>query len=254
MSSKRIAFFGATGDCAGYCLANALKAGFSCSALARSPEKLSDSMIAKGVSQEDIKQHLTIVQGDAKNLEAVKKTLTLDNNVVDLIISGIGGTPKLQMSLFKPVILTDPRICLDAGTTILEALAQLKSRTKPVVVNVSTTGINPPGTPNDVPWAFYLMYHWTLQDPHHDKLALEQLLAEHVKGDGSVISGFVQVKASLLMDGESLGLQAVRQGIDEHPAVGYTIRRSDVGLFMFEKLIKQDIPKEWVNKGVTITY
>ncbi|KAF2720284.1 hypothetical protein K431DRAFT_285949 [Polychaeton citri CBS 116435] len=254
MTSKQIAFLGATGDCAGFCLANALKAGYNCTALARTPQKLSDSLIAKGVSEDDISQHLTIVEGNAKDIEAMKKVLTRNNTVVDLIVSGIGGTPTLQWSLYKPVVLTDPRVCLDAGTTVLHALAELKAQKKPVLINVSTTGINPPGTPNDVPLAFNLLYHWMLQDPHEDKLALERHLGEHVQRDDSVLSGHVQVKASLLMNGESLGLQSIRQGIDEKPAVGYTIRRSDVGLWMFEKLIKQDVPREWINKGLTITY
>ena len=68
------------------------------------------------------------------------------------------------------------------------------------------------------------------------------------------IRAFVAVKPSLLMDGDGFGLDIVRQGVPEKPAVGYTIRRQDVGLFICERLVKQDVREEWLNKGVSITY
>ncbi|KAI7080755.1 hypothetical protein KC327_g10 [Hortaea werneckii] len=46
-----LAFFGATGDCAGYCLAQALNAGYDCRALARTPAKLTASLKNKNTFQ-----------------------------------------------------------------------------------------------------------------------------------------------------------------------------------------------------------
>ena len=77
MAPPKVAFFGATGDCAGYCLANALNAGYDCVALARTPAKLTKSMKDKGVNVEALDQHLTIVEGNVKDVEAVKKALQI---------------------------------------------------------------------------------------------------------------------------------------------------------------------------------
>lgn len=252
-----VAFFGATGDCAGYCLAAALQGGFKCSALARSPEKLINSLSAKGVDRQAIDAQLHIVSGNVKDEEALKRTLRPNGErIVDQIVSGIGGTPVTQWSLTKPVTLNDPTICQDAGKTILQALEGLKSDKKPFFINVSTTGIPPNGCPRDVPLFFVPLYHWLLAVPHADKKVLEDNLASHMKipKDERAIQGYVNVRPSLLMDGEAKGVQSLREGVDKKPAVGYTIRRQDVGRWMFERLVKQGVKAEWVNQGVTITY
>lgn len=254
-----VAFFGATGGCAGFCLVNSLNAGYDCIALARTPAKLIKSMQEKGISTGTLDRHLTIIEGNVKDVDAVKRTLQLPNgSIVDKIVSGIGGTPKLQWSIMKPVVLTDMTICQDAGATILRSLQELKpgAGNKPIFINISTTGIPPQGKPRDVPIAFVPMYDWGLQAPHADKKVLEAKLAEQFKLPESErgISGYVNVKPSLLMDGEGKGLQAVREGVDEKPAVGYTIQRKDVGLWMFERLVKGEIKEEWMNKSVSITY
>lgn len=251
-----MAFFGATGDCAGYCLAAALNGGFKCSALARSPEKLTASLLDKGVKPVALESQLSIVKGDAKDVNAVKEALQFHGKVVDQIVSGIGGTPKTQWSITKPVTLSDPTICQDTGKTILRALAELKSETKPFMINVSTTGIPPEGCPRDVPLLFIPLYHWLLAVPHADKKVLENKLASHMAAseEERTLSGYVNVRPSLLMDGEAKGVQALREGVDRTPAVGYTVRRQDIGRWMYERLIRKGPPAEWVDNGVTVTY
>ncbi|KAF2480780.1 hypothetical protein BDY17DRAFT_302384 [Neohortaea acidophila] len=256
MTTPTVAFFGATGDCAGYCLSSALKAGFNCIALARTPSKLTNSMKAKGVSTTTLDSHLTIVSGDVKDVSTVQTALQLNGRVVDYIVSGIGGLPKLQWSLWEPVTLNDPTICQDAGATILRALQGLQVEQKPTFINVSTTGISPRSVPRDVPLLFVPLYHWFLSVPHADKQVLEEKLAAHTKLPEKErgLRAYVNVKPSLLMDGAGCGLQAVRVGVDEKPAVGYTIQRKDVGTFMFERLVKTGVPQEWLNKSVSVTY
>ena len=256
MPARALAFFGATGDCAGYCLANALKAGYDCVALARTPTKLTQSMKDKGVSSDILDQHLTIVPGDVKDIEAVKKALQLHGKVVDTIISGIGPTPKFQWSLTAPISLEDLTICQSAMRTILRALTNLQPINKPLLLNVSTTGIWPTGAPRDIPFAYILLYKWFLHVPHEDKRAMGQELADHLALPESErgIRAYVTVKPTLLMSGESKGLDSVLQGIEEKPAIGYTIRRHDVGLFMFERMVKTGVEDAWLNKSVTLTY
>ena len=252
----KVAFFGATGGCAGHCLANALNAGLDCVALARTPAKLTKAMKEKGVSSKALDQHLTIIEGSVRDVDAVKGALQLDGAVVDAIVSGIGGVPKLQWSIVRPVVLTDTTICQDAGSTILQALAELQSAKKPTLINVSTTGIPPKGKPRDVPILYSMLYHWLLASPHEDKKVLEQRLAQHVQLPEGLrrIEAYVNVKPTLLFDGDSLGLDAVREGVDDQPAVGYTIRRKDVGLWMFERLVRNGVKREWMNRSVSITY
>lgn len=254
--SSKLAFFGATGGCAGYCLANSLKAGYDCIALARTPAKLTQAMKDKGVNSKALDQHLTIVQGDVKDVESVKNALQLNGQVVDTVVSGIEGTPILRWSLWSPVTLTDPTICQDAGRTILQAVTQLKPASKPILINVSTTGIPPKGKPRDLPLPYVFLYPWLGHVPHEDKRVWEQKLTEHMQlpeGERG-LRAYVNVKPSLLLDGDGRGLQAVRQGIDEQPAIGYTIQRGDVGLFMFERLVKAGVKEEWLNKSVSIAY
>lgn len=258
-SSPTIAFFGATGDCAGYCLAAALNAGYDCVALARTPSKLTASQKAKGVSTQALDAHLTIIEGNVKDVAAVKRTLVCNGKMANVIVSGIGGTPALQWSIWQPVTLTDTTICQDAGATILQAVKEVtpesETSQKPVLINVSTTGISPPGVPRDIPFIYIPFYRWALHVPHVDKAVLEEKLQEHMQlpEPHRGLSAYVNVKPTLLFDGPGRGVEAIRTGIDEKPAIGYTIQRKDVGEFMFEKLVK-GVPAEWRNKGVSITY
>ena len=257
MPVQKVAFFGATGDCAGYTLANSLNAGLDCVALARTPEKLSKSMKDKGVSDETISKHLTIVAGDAKDVEATKTALQINGQVVDTIVSGIGSTSiTFAWSIWMPLVLTDPTICRDCGNTLLKALKELKPAKKPLLINISTTGIQPKGKPRDVPLAYYWLYHYLLKSPHIDKEALEHDLRSNValpENERSV-SAFICPKPTLLFDGESLGMEKVKEGVEDSPAIGYTIRRKDVGLWIYERLLNRDAPSNWLNKSVTLCY
>jgi hypothetical protein len=259
--SKTIAFFGATGDSAGYCLANCLKANYACSALARTPSKLTASMKAKGVDSAILDKNLTIVQGDVRDTEAVKQTLQRSSGkVADVMVVGIGAYPVFNWSFREPFVQQDPTVCQDAGKTILKALQEMKATTvsggKPLMVNVSTTGIPTKGKPWDVPWWFSWLYRVLLHNAHVDKIVLQEHLADHVQlpENEKVISGYINAKASLLMDGEALGVEKVREGSEDTPVIGYTIRRADVGGWIFERLIKQEPRQDYMNKGVTITY
>lgn len=253
--TKTLAFFGATGGCAGYTLANALNAGYKCTALARSSEKLTTSLEAKHVLPETITNNLTIIQGNAYEPIDVRNTIAPQDIPVDIIISGIGGAPTMQKSLKKPVILDQPTICQDVGKVILKVARELNAEKKPLFVNFSTTGIPSAGKPWDVPTLFTWFYKYTLVDPHEDKKVLQEAIAEDIKSPGTGIGGYINVKCSLLLDGEGKGLEKVRVGMEDKPAVGYTIQRGDVGKFTFEKIIAAEtVEPEWVNNSITITY
>ncbi|KAI5358359.1 Putative NAD(P)-binding domain, NAD(P)-binding domain superfamily [Septoria linicola] len=258
--TKTLAFFGATGGCANYCLIHALNAGYKSTALVRNSSKLTDLLKSRNVSDETIAKYLTIIQGNATDPVAVRKTLCPNggSRVVDIIINGVGGAPVFQWSFTKPFVLDQPTICQDVGATILQVSRDLATSssdaTKPLFINISTTGIPPEGRPWDVPFWFTWLYHYALQDPHADKKRLQELNAAEVQSEGCGIEGYVNVKASLLMDGEGIGLEKVRVGTEEEPAIGYTIQRGDVGRFVFERLVREDVKGDWRNMSLTITY
>lgn len=258
MSTKPLAFFGATGECAGHCLAASLKGGYNCTALARTPSKLTASMEAKGVPASVLDTNLTIIQGDVRDVEAVKRTLQPHSGrgLCEVIVVGIGAYPTLKPSLTNPIVQQDPTICQDANATILQALSQLRSPTKPLMVNVSTTGIPPKGKPWDVPGAFSWFYRTVLHNAHVDKIVREEQLAEHARlpERERVLGGFVNVKPPLLQDGGAKGVGMMRESIEDAPAIGYFMRRADVGLWMYERCVKVAPNGAWVNKGVTICY
>ncbi|KAM3414543.1 hypothetical protein BST61_g9702 [Cercospora zeina] len=258
--NKTLAFFGATGGCAGTCLALALNAGYHSTALVRTPSKLRDILKTKDVSEATMTKYLTILQGNATDPAAVRRTIapeTKGGQVVDMIINGVGATPKLQWSLVKPVVIDQPTICQDVTAAILKLLRELSpssSSRKPLFINVSTTGIPSEGKPWDVPTKFTWLYHYVLQQPHEDKKRVQEMIKEDMGSEQSGIGGYVLVKPSLLTDGQALGLGKVRVGTEDRPEIGNTIRREDVGRFMFERLVKEDVKAEWMNTSLTITY
>lgn len=155
--------------------------------------------------------------------------------------------------------ITDEHICQDAGATVLLALQQLltnNTTNKPFLINISSTGLHPPGKPCDVPVVMIPIYRYALQMMLADKRVLQERLAEEARLPESqrVLSGFVHVKPTRLVDGKPKGLAAVREGVEDKPAVGYSIGRSDVATWMFERLIKGDVKADWVGKGVCLTY
>jgi len=270
--NKTIAFFGATGGCVNACLVYALNAGYHASALARSPPKLTSKLLAQGVSQETLDTNLRIIKGDATDVAAVKSTIFLGNDngtngngqpaLVASIVSGLGGTPSLEMrKLIIPRFkLDNPHITEETTEALLSALRELYSQypnlaarsNKPVLTVISTTGLTKSGQPKDVPLFLRPVYRIFLQLPHDDKRRMEEL----VSTNQDLFSGTIVVRPTLLFGDGSLtsakGLQHVRVGTQPKPALGYQITRADVGLWIFEEAVGGDSQK-WVGEKVTLT-
>lgn len=196
----------------------------------------------KGVAQSNIDSHLTITEGDVLNVENCKEALTRNGRTADIIISGVGTYPKGS----------EITLCTNAVKNILSALRILKSPKKPLFVAISSTGITTTG-PRDVPLLLTPMYHIMLANPHKDKKNMEAAVVEHAESTGSVISGYVLIRPSLLTNGKAQGGQKVKIGSDAEPQVGYTISRDDVGLWMFENLLQGDRSK-YSGQKLLITY
>lgn len=249
-----VAFFGATGGCAGFALAAALQAGHRCSALARTPEKLTASMLEKGVDKEAL-SNLSIVKGDVRDEATVTETITIDGEIADIIVSAIGSFPVLQWSLTRPVVIQDATICEDAAKVLVQSVAKSHSAKKPLLVSVSTTGIEPAGKPRDVPFLYIGLYHWLLRSPHEDKMKMEATIRQACSDSATSqhFKGFVNVKPTLLMDGESRGVDKIRHGTEDSPAIGYAIRRAEVGAWIYANLIAKQAQADWIGKGISLT-
>jgi len=144
-------------------------------------------------------------------------------------------------------------------TILIDALQNIPSTTKkPYLTVISTTGIV---KPRDVPILFVPFYHWCLAVPHKDKRKMEAVLANSGR---QVFAKYTIVRPSLLVGGFGVveqklmskdytpvlakiehpigngvvDLSPVRSGVRSKPAVGYTIARKDVGLWIYENILK----------------
>ena len=267
-TNSSIAFFGPTGACTNVCLVYTLRAGFHASALARTPAKLQKQLIAQGLSEETLSRQLTIVQGDALDTEAVKRTLQpgSDGQLVSTVVSGLGGSPRLTFNIWRPfqiAALDNPTICESATDTLINTLQELYASnpslatSKPLVTFISTTGVTT--GPADVPFWMRFLYHQMLALPHADKRKMEALYLRNMKEKDESKRAFrniIGIRPTLMPGGESvsdgIGQDKIRSGREQSPAIGYTIRKADVGHWIFENIIN-DGGKGWEGEMVTLT-
>ncbi|KAG0052108.1 hypothetical protein BGZ83_002986 [Gryganskiella cystojenkinii] len=260
LSSGFIAFFGATGGCANAALVHTLNAGLHATALARTPSKLTEMLIAQGIKQATLDTHLTIVQGDVTNVPDVKSALlSKDHTLATQIIFGIGGAATMKMSLKQPILMDNPEICTVAAKTIVEALHEIytehpsTANSKPTILVISTTGLS--DVKQDVPFGLRTLYHVVLAVPHKDKKLMENLVVEEAVGQKTFRASIV-VRASLMTGDQDVksgkGYKKLKVGTEEKPALGYSIRRADVGEWIFAETIRTG-GESYYNQKVTLT-
>jgi hypothetical protein len=239
------------------------------SLVARDPKKLREHLeVTLKIPTSAIDTYLTIVPGDGKNETAVATVLRnpLDpSKLVDTILFGIGALPKFQANL--TVTLTDKTVCEDCTRTIFTCLSSLAAQgiattstgSKPLYIAVTTIGIS--NKRRDVPVPLLPLYHWTLAIPREDKKKTEAVvLADRERH----IRDLVIVRPTLLTNGDTKGLQAIKYGWEwagqetekngvkePGPMLGYAISRKDVGLFIYRKVM---VEGGWEGKCVSLTY
>lgn len=246
--TKSYAFFGSTGGCANACLRSALQNGYKCRALVRTPEKLKSMLKDGGITDTLLDSKLTVIKGDVRDVEAVTSTLVDENHeIISWIVSGIGASPVLQMSLTLPVTVADGSVCEAMAASLLIALKNLKNTLptfeRPSIVAISTTGIS--DGPEDVPFGYRILYHYTLKVPHQDKKNMEVLLSQ--PSSFNYLSSVIILRPTILTGSASggKGYKAVIVGTDKKPVQGYWIVRADVGEWAFEEILngKRELPK-----------
>ncbi|KAL1964404.1 hypothetical protein VTN77DRAFT_6962 [Rasamsonia byssochlamydoides] len=276
VGNPTIAFFGATGGCANACLAHTLRAGYSAVALARTPSKLRNMLQQQdGITEEMLATQLRIVQGDATDVVAVKRTILAgDGKLVRTIVSGIGARPSFKRqskcSIIPCLTLDNPQITEQGMTALVAALREIyveekdsdsnsNTHDKPLLATISSTGLTKPHEPRDVPFLMRGMYRILLAIPHADKRKMEAL----IEANADVFGGYVIVRPTLLTgDGkikitpgkgkeEDQGWRKLKVGTVDKPAVGYTIDRADVGRWIFEEVVRAG-GKRWIGEKVTL--
>ncbi|KAF2795972.1 NAD(P)-binding protein [Melanomma pulvis-pyrius CBS 109.77] len=238
-TTKTVLFLGASTGVGLSALKHTLSAGHRCIALCRVPSKLT-AIFPPGANP-----NIKIIQGNAHDLTAVSKSLLAESgNLVDEIVSTIGGAFNSKMAMDQP------DICGKGMKVLLEALAQLRSDGvigNPHIVVCGTTGMSRFG--RDVPLPMVPVYSLLLKGPIKDKKVMEALLID--SGESYTI-----VHASHLTTGETS--KEVRVGIDdpktgrEVTAIGYAISREDAGKWIAHHLVLQ-LDGKYVNKIVGVT-
>ncbi|KAJ8107986.1 hypothetical protein ONZ43_g6562 [Nemania bipapillata] len=223
---QTVAFFGASGGVGLAALKKTLASGRQCVALCRKPAKLA------AILPPESNPNLKIVQGNAHDIAAVSTCLLARPGVlVDQIISTIGGA-----FVLSKMTIDDPEVCRKGAAVLLEALANLRrdgAVGQPHIVVCSTTGLSRFG--RDIPIAMIPLYHILLKVPHEDKIIMENRL---------VSSGeeFTIVRPSFMVSEEETA-KKVRVGVEdpktgrESVAIGYTISKSDAGIWIAENLV-----------------
>ncbi|KAG0027129.1 hypothetical protein BGZ83_005318, partial [Gryganskiella cystojenkinii] len=190
--------------------------------------------------------------GDIASVSDIKSVLFHRNQLASQIISGVGGTPRTQLSLRTPFIFDHPEICATTTNNTIQALKEIYAEHsstithKPSIVVISTTGVS--DVRQDVPFGFRTFYHVALAVPHKDKKVMEEIVtsasasASATTSDEKVFGGAVVIRPSLLTGDHSVktgkGWKKLRVGMEEKPKVGYFISRADVGEWVFQETIK----------------
>ncbi|KAF9083551.1 hypothetical protein BGX29_003070 [Mortierella sp. GBA35] len=210
-TTQFIAFFGATGGCTNICLVHTLIAGYHATALARTPSKLTDMLLAQGISQAIIDAQLTIFKGDIADVHAVKNVLTNNHDTTTVTVQIV--------SQIMPVTIDNPEICATGTKNIVQALKEIYAS------HPSTAQHNPPDygisdVKEDVPFGFWFFYHVVLADPHKDKKAMERLLIENSSTTmtPAMFTGAVMIRPSLLTGDQNVkggkGWEKLKVGVE----------------------------------------
>ncbi|OCT53415.1 hypothetical protein CLCR_10601 [Cladophialophora carrionii] len=286
-SSPTVAFFGATGGVANGILIHTLLAGHRAIALVRTPQKLRDQLLRQDLAP-DLLNNLTIVQGNALDVAAVKRALTAHgpHTLPCVIVTGLGGAPGFKFQWRRPfqfATLDDPHVCETAAATLTRALTEIYAESAsavhapetqqqpqqqqqdggkdpldkpqpllPLLTFVSTTGVT--RGPEDVPLWIRFLYHQILTVPHADKKKMEEIYRAdsdaHVTPEQNrLFRAIVGIRPTLLTPLDNspadyrdvVGLEKIRAGTEQKPAVGYSIKRGDVAQWVWEHVVREAV-------------
>lgn len=210
-----IAIFGATGATGRILMASCLSAGYSVTALARTPEKLPHS------------DKVTAIQGNAFDLSAVRKTV----EGADVVLSSLGAHSPIG----------NENVLRRAVPLIVEAMEQAGVRRIIVLGSAGALGDSLKFQPAWRRWiAQKIVYRFLLKWP-----VVEQM-SQYVTLAASNLD-WTMVMPPKLTNGPARGVYRVDG--EALPRNGSYISRADVAAFMMQQIGNP----QWVRRGVYIT-
>jgi hypothetical protein len=240
--------------------------------MVRNPDKLLGLL-----SISEAPSNLTIITGAIQDGTAMRRSLlTSEGRLVDIVVSCIGFVPSLKptskgsINPFKNI--DDLHICEQGTKNILSAISDIKSEqqsippavanesghkddkskpSNPLVVVLSTTGISSAG--RDIPILMAPLYHGLLGPPHKDKRAMEDVLHSSFQPWIVIRPAFLVGDGTGEPTGKKIRVGIEKDGKHEKLAIGYTIKREDVGYWIFKEIVQGDWMR-WVGRAVTLTH
>ena len=104
------------------------------------------------------------------------------------------------------------------------------------------------------------LYQLLLDIPHEDKKIMERIVRGEGRSEGSVLGGFVIVRASLLWGEKGVGCEKLKVGVEEGEKPmpsqmrGYTITREDVGRWIYGNLVGDEVVRgRYLNRCLGIS-
>ncbi|KAK0547124.1 hypothetical protein OC846_004980 [Tilletia horrida] len=210
------------------------------------------------------KNKLHIFVGDALKPESVQQLFATAGNDIDVVFFSLGGTLTFHANPLKVPTLSPANICEKGTNVLLETLAAHQQAKPPKVVVISSNGLGKDGH-SKLPFGLKTMYGWMLHNPHADKEEMEKVLHYNSglpsvdfnpegksPATGTVLKNLTIVRPALLTDGALTGKYRSGEG---YVSKAYSIRRADVGHFIFEECLSRgkDLG-QWNNKAVSVAY
>jgi putative NADH-flavin reductase len=226
MPAMHIAIFGASGATGKLLTERSLAAGYSVTALVRTPENFPFRDAGYG-------DKVKIIQGNAFDPAAVRQTVAGAN----VVFSTLGAHSPIRNENVLP----------RAVPLIVEAMQQTGSQPKPVrrIIVLGSAGALPDSLDKQPAWRRWfvqkIVYNTFLKWPVAEQIAQYKILAS---------SGldWTMVMPPMLTNGPARG--HIRIDGEALPANGMKISRADVADFMMQQIASP----QWIKKGVYISF
>ncbi|CDR87459.1 uncharacterized protein SPSC_00554 [Sporisorium scitamineum] len=272
MTISNVLVFGGTQGCGLETLLLLLDSNqlYTATVLARNPaafKQALDERDAALASSSTLSSKLRIVKGDALRLKDVSNAFTEAQQFggnVDAVLYAIGGSLVFSSNPFARPTLSPESICDRSIRNVTDALIALDQPEQPRLVVISSNGLGKHGH-SLLPYLMRPLYSFLLRAPHVDKERMEVYLQTmagmqdidfnpvpdaHVEKQPK-IKKLAIVRPALLANGTA----SKKFRVDQELRGGYTIRRSDVGFFIYRNLLGGPEDKgQYVGKSVMLAY
>ncbi|CBQ74036.1 conserved hypothetical protein [Sporisorium reilianum SRZ2] len=243
---------------------------YTTTVLARNPVAFKQTLAERGAalaSSSTLTTKLRIVKGDALEPQDISNAFTKAQQFggdVDAVLYGVGGRLVFSSNPFARPTLSPESICERSIRNVTDALIALDQPEQPRLVVISSNGLGKGGH-SLLPYLMRPLYSFLLPAPHVDKEHMEKHL-HNLAGlrsndfnpvpDAQLekqpkIKKLAIVRPALLVNGTATKKYRVHQELRG----GYTVRRSDVGHFIYNNLLGgPDDRGQYVGMSVMVAY